>query len=540
MYTKLAVFGILLLFSIMIVPAYAEVTSVSLVKSFYTDEEGIVFEGKESTGGISVFVIIRDEDGTYEGMVSDTTSDADGTFSTIAREVEGLFSSKGIYFATAFTDDQKEKDGITLELEYDGNKVFLIPDFDLQLKSISDKTIEEEKTLSFTVGITEALSDLEYSLEKNPPTGATIDSETGKFTWRPTSSQATGSYSFDIVVKKGGLEDRESIRITVTEKPEPQQPTQTQPTKTEPPEPTKTEPKDLGLASFVDETKDPQSYVDRYNTEESYKKWFDDNYPEYSSIYQAVGLEEPVETPAFVDPSQDPQYYVDRYNTEASYKEWFDDNYPDITIYQAVGLEEPVETPAFVDPSQDPQYYVDRYNTEASYKEWFDDNYPDITIYQAVGLEEPKEPEEMIGECGTGTILVDGVCTPEKSNEGGGCLIATATYGSEMAPQVQYLREIRDGKVMSTESGISFMTGFNSLYYSFSPYIADYERENPVFKEMVKVGITPLLSSLSVMSLADSEEEILGYGIGVILMNLGMYVAAPAMLIYGARKFIRI
>jgi hypothetical protein len=93
---------------------------------------------------------------------------------------------------------------------------------------------------------------------------------------------------------------------------------------------------------------------------------------------------------------------------------------------------------------------------------------------------------------------------------------------------------------MSTESGISFMTGFNSLYYSFSPYIADYERENPAFKEMVKVGITPLLSSLSVMSMADSEEEILGYGIWVILMNLGMYVAAPAMLIYGARKFIRI
>jgi len=497
-YTKLAVFGIFLLFTIMMVPAYAEINSVSLAKSFYTDEEGIVFEGKESTGRISVFVIIRDDDGTYQTMVSAPISDTDGAFSTIAREVEGIFKSKGTYFAIAFTDDQKEKDGMILELEYDGDKVFVIPDFNLQLKSISDKTIEEEKTLSFTAGVTEALSDLEYSLEKNPPTGAIIDSQTGKFTWSPTSSQAAGSYSFDIVVKKGGLEDRESVIITVTEKPEPQQSTQTQPTKTTTePEPIKepepiTTPKDLGLAPFVDEEKDPQSYVDRYNEEASYKKWFDDNYPEYSSIYQAVGLEEPVETPAFVDPNQDPQYYVDRYNTEASYKKWFDDNYPNITIYQAVGLEEPVEV------------------------------------------------EEVIGECGTGTILVDGVCTPEKSNEGGGCLIATAAYGSEMAPQVQYLREIRDNQLMSTNSGMSFMTGFNSLYYSFSPYIADYERENPVFKEMVKIGITPLLSSLSVMSLADSEEEILGYGIGVILMNLGMYVAAPAMIIYKTRKLIRI
>ncbi len=46
---------------------------------------------------------------------------------------------------------------------------------------------------------------------------------------------------------------------------------------------------------------------------------------------------------AFVDPSQDPQYYVDRYNTEATYKDWFDKNYPECdSIYQAVGLEEPV------------------------------------------------------------------------------------------------------------------------------------------------------------------------------------------------------
>jgi hypothetical protein len=66
------------------------------------------------------------------------------------------------------------------------------------------------------------------------------------------------------------------------------------------------------------------------------------------------------------------------------------------------------------------------------------------------------------------------------------------------------------------------------------------ERDNPIFKEVVKVGITPLLSSLSIMSYAESESEILGYGIGVILLNLGMYVAAPAMLIYKARKIVRI
>ncbi|QLH04056.1 hypothetical protein C5F49_01010 [Nitrosopumilus oxyclinae] len=117
-------------------------------------------------------------------------------------------------------------------------------------------------------------------------------------------------------------------------------------------------------------------------------------------------------------------------------------------------------------------------------------------------------------------------------SEGGGCLIATAAYGSEMAPQVQLLREIRDNQLMSTDSGTSFMTGFNEFYYSFSPHIADMERENPIFKEMVKIGITPLLSTLHVMSYAETDSEVLGYGIGVILMNLGMYVAAPAMLLH--------
>ena len=121
---------------------------------------------------------------------------------------------------------------------------------------------------------------------------------------------------------------------------------------------------------------------------------------------------------------------------------------------------------------------------------------------------------------------------------GGGCLIATAAYGSEMAPQVQFLREIRDGKIMATESGTAFMTGFNQFYYSFSPVVADYERENPMFKEAVKVTLTPLLTSLAILNYVDidTEQEMLGYGIGVILLNIGMYFVAPAVLTISVKK----
>ncbi len=128
--------------------------------------------------------------------------------------------------------------------------------------------------------------------------------------------------------------------------------------------------------------------------------------------------------------------------------------------------------------------------------------------------------------------------TTEPVEEGGGCLIATATYGSELSPQVQQLRELRDNKLLQTESGISFMNTFNDFYYSFSPYIADYERENPVFREAVKITITPMISSLSILNYVDmdSEYEVLGYGISLILLNVGMYFVAPAIIIYKIRK----
>jgi hypothetical protein len=169
-------------------------------------------------------------------------------------------------------------------------------------------------------------------------------------------------------------------------------------------------------------------------------------------------------------------------------------------------------------------------------------------IVSAISNEEPTvqyvaEPTAYTKpNCGTGTVEKDGICivdttaqTKEKS-KGGGCLIATATYGSEMATEVQQLRELRDNQLLNTESGAAFMSTFNDIYYSFSPVIADYERENPYFKEIVKITITPMISSLSLMENAESESEVLGLGLSVIMLNLGMYLGVPAVVIIGIRK----
>jgi len=68
--------------------------------------------------------------------------------------------------------------------------------------------------------------------------------------------------------------------------------------------------------------------------------------------------------------------------------------------------------------------------------------------------------------------------------------------------------------------------------------VADYERENPVFKEAVKVSLTPLLTSLTLLNYVDidTEEEMLGYGIGIILLNVGMYFVAPAILVISIKN----
>ncbi|MCA2003180.1 MAG: hypothetical protein LDL06_00245, partial [Candidatus Nitrosotenuis sp.] len=180
---------------------------------------------------------------------------------------------------------------------------------------------------------------------------------------------------------------------------------------------------------------------------------------------------------------------------------------------------------------------VDRYTNEPAYKEWFDRNFPGQTIYQVLKITEP-EPAPEPSSCGPGTHLENGICVLDEQEKGGGCLIATAAYGTELAPQVQRLREVRDNVLIGTRSGSTFLEGFNMLYYSFSPTIADWERQNPAFKETVKIALVPLLSTLSILNYVetDSEASILGYGIGLVLLNVGMYFVVPALVILKIRK----
>ena len=127
---------------------------------------------------------------------------------------------------------------------------------------------------------------------------------------------------------------------------------------------------------------------------------------------------------------------------------------------------------------------------------------------------------------------------PGSQGNGGGCLIATAAYGTEMAGQVQLLREVRDGAVARTAAGASFVESFNAVYYSFSPAVADLERQVPAVKEAVRAGIAPLLATLSILGAAeiDTDAEAVAYGLSAIMIGAALYAGAPVAAVIGARR----
>ena len=72
---------------------------------------------------------------------------------------------------------------------------------------------------------------------------------------------------------------------------------------------------------------------------------------------------------------------------------------------------------------------------------------------------------------------------------GGGCFIATAAFGSLLEPQVVLLRQFRDNVLLATDPGRLFV----SLYYRFSPPVADVIAGNVFLKSVVRICLYPLV-----------------------------------------------
>ena len=114
-----------------------------------------------------------------------------------------------------------------------------------------------------------------------------------------------------------------------------------------------------------------------------------------------------------------------------------------------------------------------------------------------------------------------------------GCLIATATYGSELSPEVQFLRDFRDYQILHTFAGSNFMYAFNSWYYSFSPTVADYIATHESSRTVMKFILYPLIGVLHISSASYSalafEPELAALFAGIVASSLiGLvYLALP-------------
>ena len=118
-----------------------------------------------------------------------------------------------------------------------------------------------------------------------------------------------------------------------------------------------------------------------------------------------------------------------------------------------------------------------------------------------------------------------------------GCLIATATFGSELAPEVQFLRDFRDDRILRTFAGSSFMIAFNTWYYSFSPTVAQYESMNPLVLASVKYLIRPVIWLLQfgafVFDLMAFNEEAAAVVSGILVSaSVGaVYLSGPLLVV---------
>ena len=122
------------------------------------------------------------------------------------------------------------------------------------------------------------------------------------------------------------------------------------------------------------------------------------------------------------------------------------------------------------------------------------------------------------------------------------CFIATATYGSEVAGEVQFLREFRDNIVLSTKAGKAFYRVFDAFYYSWSPYVARVISSNAYLRTAVRLALYPLLAALktaayTATSLIQVNTELAVVVAGTIAcLLIGMFYLAPFLLLIARKK----
>ncbi|HPJ97669.1 MAG TPA: hypothetical protein PK022_10185, partial [Syntrophales bacterium] len=110
---------------------------------------------------------------------------------------------------------------------------------------------------------------------------------------------------------------------------------------------------------------------------------------------------------------------------------------------------------------------------------------------------------------------------------GGGCFIATAAYGSIMEPHVEILRNFRDVYLMTNDLGRRFV----SLYYQYSPPIADVIAKSELLRLAVRIALAPVVGLSYLMLHTTVTGKIV-----ILLTLIGMLATGTRFLVRRMRR----
>jgi len=127
-------------------------------------------------------------------------------------------------------------------------------------------------------------------------------------------------------------------------------------------------------------------------------------------------------------------------------------------------------------------------------------------------------------------------------------VIATAAYGSAMAPDVVYMRHVRDNLIGSTPTGRVLVDAFSAFYYSWSPPLAERIAGSGLLRAVFRVLLLPLVGIVHVTALTFTgmasmtgsfDAASVAAFVTAATMTLAVYVGLPVLMVVKLERAIR-
>ena len=130
-------------------------------------------------------------------------------------------------------------------------------------------------------------------------------------------------------------------------------------------------------------------------------------------------------------------------------------------------------------------------------------------------------------EGATDSITVTAISTP--------CIIATAVYGGPMAPEVVYMRHVRDDLVGSSVTGHVLIENWNRFYYSWSPTVAALTVQSTFTRSVIRIALSPLMAIIQTTAYAFGIVAPINPDLASLFafllaaaLSVGVYILAPS------------